>query len=468
MGGSRPHNNDAVQWLDQFVREARLARGMSRRELGEPELSEAYIEALERDAVLPSQMALEALARHFRVPAGELLKVPARLDEPDVEAFEEDLNLQLNAAQSLADEQLGDEAMQVIDAAKQQVLPYIEELSWRSRYRIHHLRSIIALQAGKLPEAQSHIQQAIAHIGSDLETVGRAHNLAGVVHYLQGNLEVALEEHMKALHAVDDGKVKNRYLRLGILRNLANAHWGLNEYDEAIRFYNEALKDLGHVNDRGRLAGVYWGMAAVYHAQGKWAEAKMYGLRALEIYEERKDKALAATMRLLLAELSTEDRQYEAAAGMLKHAKQLLEGTDELVLRGTLYRNLAYLARAEGRLDDAAEFAGQSITHGEAGCEKIPTRDMQTRGTAVRALAENLYTAARIEEERLNTEAADRLFKKAIATIEQTSFEETRSEIIHSYAETLSKRGAHQEANKYYQVAIKLRSPSRLRAGVGR
>lgn len=458
MGAGGSRYSDANITLGKFILQARLARGMSREELGAPELSEAYIEALEREAVLPSRIAVEALARRFMVAAGELLQVPARLKAgPEVQAFEEDLILQLNVAQSLVDEQKGEEARQVIDTAEQGVLPYVEELSWRARYRIRHLRSIIALQAGNLTEARDYVQQAIGYVGADLESAARAHNLAGVVYYLQGNLNQALKEHRRALRALDDGKIKDRHLRLSILRNLANAHWGLNEFDEAIRFYKEALKVLRDMNDKLRQAGVFWGMAVVYHAQGKRAEAKMYGLRALDIYEARSDRASAANMCLALAEFSTDDRKYDDAEQMLARAEKLLEGTDELVLMGVLYQDKARLARAQGHLEEAAEYARQSIEYGEAGCETIPKRDMQTRGTALRAYAENLHMAARIEEAREHSEAADKLFKSAIDTIEQTSFEETRSEIIHSYAETLSKRGAHQEANEYYRVALKLR-----------
>lgn len=452
---------DLNMTFGQFIRKARLGRGLSLEELGAPELTANYIDAVERGAVVPSQLALEVLARHFGVVVTELLRVHPRLEtEPDISAFEEDLHLQLNRAKPLLDEGRTEEALNAINTAEHGVLPYMKYLSWQARYRIPYLRGRAYLPLGKLAEGQTELETALDHVGPDLETVARVRNLLGIAHYLQGHPKQALQEHKEGLRAAEDGMVKDLNLRLSIYRNLANTHWALNNFAEAMRFYKEALRVSQNLNDRQHQAGIYWGMMMAYRALGDRAQAKLCGLKALEIYETVDDVSSTASICVNLAEMNIKDSQYEDALRMLERSKKLLEGGDEVVLVGILYQDFARLSRAEGRLDEAAEYAKKGMEFGEAGCRKIPIRDMQARGTAFRSYAEALHVAALIEEARHNRDVADQLFKEAIATIEQTSFEETRSEIIFSYAEVLRGRGEHELAGAYYRMGFESRQGS--------
>jgi tetratricopeptide (TPR) repeat protein len=406
-------------------------------------------------------MVLEVLARHFGVAVTEL-RAQARLEtEPDLEAIEEDLHLQLNRAKPLIDKGQTEEALELINTAEHDVLPYMEHLSWQAHYRIPYLRGRAYLPLGKLAEGQAELETALAHVGPDLETLARVRNLLGVAHYLQGQPQQALQEHREGLRAAEDGMVRDLHLRLSIYRNLANAHWALNDLEEAICFNKEALRVLQDLNEVKPQARVYWGLMMAYRALGDRPQAKLSGLKALEIYETQGDISSTASICVNLAEMNIEDRQYEDAQGMLERSRRLLEGGDELVLLGILYQDFAKLALAQGRIDEAPEYARQGVEYSESSCRKIPAHDMQARGTALRAYAEALHVAGQIEEARNNPDATDRLFKEAIATIEQTSFEETRSEIIFSYADVLKKRGEHKLAGEYYRLGFESRQGSK-------
>jgi tetratricopeptide (TPR) repeat protein len=459
MSASEYDNSDMT--FGQFICKARLGRGLSLEELGAPELTASYIDALERGAVVPSQLALEVLARHFGVAVAELLRVHPKLEtEPDISAFEEDLHLQLNRAKPLLDEGRTEEALDAINKAEQGVLPYMKYMSWQARYRIPYLRGRAYLPLGKLADGQAELETALELVGADLETVARVRNLLGVAHYLQGHPKEALLEHKEGLRAAEDGLVKDLNLRLTIYGNLANTHWALNDFQEAIRFYKESLRVLQNLNDVKHQAAVYWGMMMAYRALGDRAQAKLCGLKALEIYEAEHDVRSTASMCVSLAEVNIQDKQYEDAQALLERAEKLLEGTDELLILSGVYQGFARLARAQGQLDQAAKYGAQAVEAGEASCGKIASHDMQARGMALRAYAEAQNTAAQIEEARDNRDAADKLFKEAIATIEQTSFEETRSEIIFSYAAALKGRGEHELAGEYYRMGFESRQGS--------
>jgi tetratricopeptide (TPR) repeat protein len=78
----------------------------------------------------------------------------------------------------------------------------------------------------------------------------------------------------------------------------------------------------------------------------------------------------------------------------------------------------------------------------------------------LRTYAQGLHVAALIEEERGNPQAADNLFQKALDQVRRTGYEELLHEINFSYGETLSRRGAHEQAVEYYRDAARPRSRS--------
>ncbi len=255
--------------------------------------------------------------------------------------------------------------------------------------------------------------------------------------------------------------IKDLMLKVSTYRNLANTHWGLSNLPEALRFYKEALHLLQDLNEVGRQAAVYWGMMMVYRAMGERAQAKLCGLRSLEIYEVGTDTTATASVCQNLAEMNIEDGQYDDAQRLLERSRELLHGTNELPLLSVLYQDFANLASAQGQFDQAAEYAAQAVEFGAASCNMVPNHDMQTIGGALRSYAEALHIAARIEEARHNRDAAERLFRKAISTIEQTNYEETRSQIIFSYAAALSNWGEHQKSGEYYRLGFRSRQGSR-------
>jgi tetratricopeptide (TPR) repeat protein len=322
------------------------------------------------------------------------------------------------------------------------------------------LRGQAYTRSGRLPEAQREIEAAIDCVGPDLEAVARIHNLLGVVQFLRGHIQAALEQHRKGLRAAEDGMVKDLSLKQSIYTNLANAHWGLNDFPQAIRFFKEALQIALDTNVAEGQANVNWGLMMVYRAMGDNAQAKLCGLRALEIYEKGSVISSTASVCQNIAEMNIEDGQFDDARRLLERSRQLLEGTDELSLLGVLHQDLALLAQAEGHLEEAAQHAAQAIEFGEASCKMTPGHDMQTIGTSLRSYAESLHVAAKIEDARENKETADRLFQAAITTIERTSFEETRNHIIFSYADALSRWGEHQKASEYYKLGFRSRKGS--------
>ncbi len=109
-------------------------------------------------------------------------------------------------------------------------------------------------------------------------------------------------------------------------------------------------------------------MAMAYEAQVELAYAKLYGMRALGIYEAEKQTVEVATIRVNLAETLSKDGQFTEAKDLLDIAQPVLEKTDLLMETGALHRAYAGLYRKQGQSALATQHIGRSIGFAEAAC----------------------------------------------------------------------------------------------------
>jgi tetratricopeptide (TPR) repeat protein len=375
--------------LGEFIKQAREQRGLSQEELGEPYFSRAYISALERGAVQPSQLALGFIAERFGVSGDTLVDDASRFERqneseseavslpPDTTASEEDLHYQLNYATTLIHSSQVDKALNLIDQVDSWVAPCRERLSGRARYRVPYLRGMAYLQVGKPGLAQPELENALliatgaaenlasenrapANIlplvravqtaqsvrtkrltrrkvkvtgagkkRSELEELfeidARIRNLLGVSLSMQKKLVQAEEQQIHCLHAVEDGKVKDIGLKFSIYANLVNTYWAASKYDQAITIGNEALRLFKDLADPLRLAGLEWNLSMAYKANGENDFAKLHTQRALDIYVAKNVFLAAATTAINLAELLIEDKQYPEAEKKLHEGAVLIQ-----------------------------------------------------------------------------------------------------------------------------------------------
>ncbi len=181
---------------------------------------------------------------------------------------------------------------------------------------------------------------------------------------------------------------------------------------------------------------------------------------ARETLDNRSD---AATICLNLAEILIIEDRYADAEELLVRAKNLLDVGGNEGLWSCFYRYQADLARKQGRLEEAAGYAAESVNFAQAINEKAETGNDSHWRDPIRTYAEALHAAAQIEEALGHTAAADKLFEEAIAQINRTTLPESISEISFSYAEALSTRGVFDLAVEYYRAAAMQRAPDKRR-----
>lgn len=187
-----PATPDQLATLGARIRELREAAGISEKELGEPNFSEAYITALEAGQHDPSEGALQFLAHRLQVTAGEL--------RTDAGA---DWGVQL-AKHLWSKGNPGGLAL------------VLEVMAHLDRHRQVSRRALVVLrrEVGKLALADGECDAAADHFVASLDLVGDDPTLAadqaetlvrlGDVRLAQGETAEALTLHHTASHLLLD------------------------------------------------------------------------------------------------------------------------------------------------------------------------------------------------------------------------------------------------------------------------
>jgi tetratricopeptide (TPR) repeat protein len=168
---------------------------------------------------------------------------------------------------------------------------------------------------------------------------------------------------------------------------------------------------------------------------------------------------------MILAEMMLRDQRFADAEQLLERAKGFLDGTGDQGRMSYLYQDYADLARRQGDLKQAAEYASRAVELAEAARKGLKASDKRPWLESIGTYAEALHMEALVQEALGNHEAADRLFHNALKEIGQTTVSETVQMINLSYAEALRARGEFEQAIEYYRNAARPRMGNSDTAG---
>jgi tetratricopeptide (TPR) repeat protein len=187
----------------------------------------------------------------------------------------------------------------------------------------------------------------------------------------------------------------------------------------------------------------------------------------LHIYEASDDRAEAASVCLNLAESLTDERRFDEAKDLLERAELFLAGTGNKAVQSYLYRDYADLARRQSQFEEATQRAKQAVELARTYYDSTQSGEEQPGEVfwqdPVRVYAEALQMEALVEETQGHRPEADRLFDQALALVDAASFEETRYEIILSYAKVLQERREFEKSVDLYRRAAELQPPGMRR-----
>ncbi|MBA3347319.1 MAG: tetratricopeptide repeat protein [Actinobacteria bacterium] len=265
------------------LKEARLAVGLSQRQLAFPGCSAAYISRLEAGDRVPSLQLLRKLAIKLNTDEELLATGVARSRAEPNDLIEGDVALRLD------DLALASELFERVLQTSNDVHHRAEALGGLGR---------LAMRRGDPRGAVDAIEEAFrtspaaAASASLVEALGEAYAMQGELESALGVLQRGIEQAM----AADD---EVAVVRLRIL--LANAYIDSAAYGPAEEVLGNALAGMSDLADPGQRARVLWSQSRLHSLKGNQEAAARYARQTLALLEVGEDTYALARAHQLLA-----------------------------------------------------------------------------------------------------------------------------------------------------------------------
>jgi len=369
------------------LREARLAAGLSQRDLSFAGCTPAYISRIERGERVPSLQILREMARRVGVSEAYL----AHGEEGQGSA----LSPVVAARAALGVGEVA-QARDLIEAA------FAGAGSDREQALASALAGEVALHEGDAAAAIAALEQAL-RLDPQLEradpavadALGRAYARANDY---ERSIAVFLRNYEAA---VERGDQLNR-VRFGA--QLANAYSDTAEFAQADALLGELIAVGGELADPLMRARIYWSQSRMHALKNEGDDAARYAELALEVLELSHQSYYAALAHLLLAHIETDRDNPQRALELLDEAEPLVNASGRPYERANLQLERARAMAKLGRGEEAITIAQET----SALLEQVSPLDAG-RGYALMA---KVYTASG------NTAQAVELYERAIERLE--------------------------------------------------
>ncbi|OJJ14101.1 hypothetical protein BKI52_44040 [marine bacterium AO1-C] len=136
------------------------------------------------------------------------------------------------------------------------------------------------------------------------------------------------------------------------LNNLAHGYYRMGNYEQALKYYQEALDQEIVTQRQNNLAFIYYGLGITHMAQGQYLEAQTHLLQALKIRQMLGEQENQALTEVALGELKYHQHQYKEA---LKYLLSAVEIAQRLNLPASLKEGSRYLAQVYAALGNYKE-----------------------------------------------------------------------------------------------------------------
>ncbi|MEM7282640.1 MAG: CHAT domain-containing tetratricopeptide repeat protein, partial [Pseudomonadota bacterium] len=145
------------------------------------------------------------------------------------------------------------------------------------------------------------------------------------------------------------------------LSNLGGTQYQIGRFDQALKFYNQALDINNRINDANEQATVLGNIASLYRDQGDLQRSLDYNLRTLDIYRSRNSNQGIALVYHRLGLLFQRMGDFERSESYYTQAYELRKNSSRGRAASTL-RGLASLYAQQGKHQTAQETQKQALS----------------------------------------------------------------------------------------------------------
>ncbi|HEY1456563.1 MAG TPA: helix-turn-helix transcriptional regulator [Candidatus Dormibacteraeota bacterium] len=322
-----------------------------------------------------------------------------------------------------------------------------------SAYRLGRIRYFLAMAhlqlahpeqaSGLLAEARAHFE-ALNDGPMLVECLGAEASLAYLTQ--QPDALARAEKALLACRSLDPVPPVTEARMLAIV---AGAHAVNQDWDSAVKFFEDAIARAGSLFDLRRLSKMYAGLSMAYQNVGQMDAASRYGTRSVALFELLRDRISLARAENNLGLLLLARGDLKGARQHIDRSVELADETDLQVGRSNMLLSVCELCLQEGSVEQAGKFAAEALT-----------------------LAERLHEKPNVAEahmwlglvaDRLGAhEEADREFDVAIESLERLGAHERLLRVHGVYAEALERRGDVARAYVHMKQALQNSRPGLL------
>lgn len=332
--------------LGKRVHEARLAQGMTLRDLAFVGCTAGYLSRIERGDRVPSLQLLEELARRLDVTADYLAR-----GSVTPEALPEDRLAEAEVALRLGEHELAEAQYSALVDVQMPKLVRGRALTGLAE---------LALAQGDTTDAIRLLEEAEPLVGNDRLGAAAVTEALGSAYTRTNQYDLAIAKFREAYGAASEAHDITTQLRFGVL--LANALIDSGNTSSAFELLADLQQRQEPLSDPIARARLLWTQSRLHTIEHRADMGIEYAHRALQLIETTEHTAYAGRLHVLLAYLENERGNGERALELLDAAAERLGSSETAVdaARRTLERARALALL--GRDDDAVEAALTAAT----------------------------------------------------------------------------------------------------------
>jgi tetratricopeptide (TPR) repeat protein len=334
--------------LGKTLKELRHARGLTQRQLAEPEYTHAYVSTIEAGRKTPSRQVLECFAAKLRVDVEDLLT-----GRPP--GFQAEFELRLREARIAASSGQIEQARKAYKSLERDA----------DRYGLTVLRARAVEGLGLAAERSSRYEEAVEHYGRaeellrDQVPTARADAMAGKARCLHslGDLRYAVYLLESLLERIEREGLTDPSAIVRLKATLILPYFDLGLFRKAREVAQEVLQLAPRVDDPTRLGAMYVNVARVLLHQGHFKEAAESLIRAHDLYQQLDLQTEMGIASLALGYVMSREDRLDEALAQLELAHSTLDAIGSKTETAHTLNELARIHRLKGRPQEAIEHA---------------------------------------------------------------------------------------------------------------
>ena len=413
------------------LKRLRVRRGLTQKELAEPDYTHAYVSTIEAGRRRPSRSALEHFAKKLGVDVEELATGRSPGQVARLESRLEEARRAVSAGRF-------DEAEGIVAQVRREART---ANLVRVAARAQELSALSAERQGRFDEAIDLYDAALETLANEPATT-RAYATAGKARSLHslGDISYAIYLLESSVELLRRQNLRDPTALVQLQAPLVLAYVDAGMRKRAAETAGDVLRLASHVKDPATLAAMHVNVARAYLQKGDYADADESYKRAEQLYRELDLRTELGVAHLARGYAFSRRGDLEPAREQLIAAKAIFEKTHSPVNQANSYCELARVERLQGNPDAARPLLDEAMNL-LRGAEELGMLAWTHREIALCGGEQGDPTT-------------EKHFRQAIELYERSEEVEELAVTYRYLGDFLQQRGSHQEACDAYRQGV--------------